>query len=619
MKKTIVLLLLLCCSFSYLMAQDYVFERYHLEMDARLDNSFKVQETIVANFSTPRHGIFREIPVQFGRVRVKLENLQSNEPIKEDSVSSGYATFRLGSENRTVTGIKEYRISYTYTIGDDRNEEYDEFYYNLLGPGWQAEIQEFTFRINFPEPIDPSMIFLSGGQYGSTAQRGSFKLSSDRKTITGEASNLLPGEALTLRVQLPQGYFSEVKPFVDYTIPFSIVALLVALFASFHATKLFRRYGREELFVPVVQFEPPAGLSPLLVGYLADGVVDNKDLTSMLFYWADQGLLTIEEKSKKDFLFTKLKEIKTDKVHERKLFDALFACGDGSRVTLKQLETGKFAIAMTKAKSDVHAYFKGPKDLKDPVAEKKRVIAMLWGALVVVLNALAITIVYPDETTIFFLVIGFMSMALSALVAFRLNATVVLSSFLKRSVKIVALVLFCLFMLFLSTTISFAVVGHSLAYSLGMSLSLVLFPAYLGFLTIVIGKRSPYAQKKLEEIAGYHEFISKVEIEKLKMMIDADPAFFYHVLGYAIVLNLEDVWAKKFSRINVEQPSWYIGRNPVRDALFYSALSHRLHSSVMERSIYSQAKSGSRSPVHSSFGSRGFSGGGFGGGGGGAW
>src|SRR5690554_18239 len=63
--------------------------------------------------------IFREIPVQFGRQRVKLENLRSNEPIKEDSVSSGYATFRLGSADRTVTGIKEYRISYSYTIGDE--------------------------------------------------------------------------------------------------------------------------------------------------------------------------------------------------------------------------------------------------------------------------------------------------------------------------------------------------------------------------------------------------------------------------------------------------------------------------------------------------------------------
>ena len=108
-------------------------------------------------------------------------------------------------------------------------------------------------------------------------------------------------------------------------------------------------------------------------------------------------------------------------------------------------------------------------------------------------------------------------------------------------------------------------------------------------------------------------------MDKLKMMIDSDPHIFNHVLGFAIVLGLEDVWAKKFAKIAIEQPSWYVGGRPIRDAVFYSALSHRLHGSVMEKTVYTQAKGGSRSPIHSSFGSSGFSGGGFGGGGGGAW
>jgi len=148
---------------------------------------------------------------------------------------------------------------------------------------------------------------------------------------------------------------------------------------------------------------------------------------------------------------------------------------------------------------------------------------------------------------------------------------------------------------------------------------MVVFPTILGFLGIVASKRSPYAQQMLEQIVGYREFISKVEMDKLKLMIDEDPQIFYHVLGYAIVLGLEDTWAKKFKSLSFEQPSWYYGRTPVADALFYSALSHRLHSTVMEKAVYSQAKGGGRSPVHSSFGSSGFSGGGFGGGGGGAW
>ena len=306
-KKTLLILFVLVLSLTALSAEDYQFESYALEVDVRLDNSYAMQEHIVVDFSSPRHGIFREIPVLFGRQRVKLTNLEANVPIIKDSVSSGYATFRLGSEDRTVTGIQEYQIRYDYAIGDDRNDEYDEFYYNIVGVGWQAPIDHVSFTVDFPKPIDPSMVFLTGGVYGTTVQRGNFEISADGMTITGEAEDLYPGEALTLRVQMEEGYYSDVRPFIDFTIPASIIALLVALAASVHATILFRRYGKEELFIPVVRFDPPDDLSPMQVGYLADGVVDNKDLTSMIFYWADQGCLTISEHGKKEFSFTKIK------------------------------------------------------------------------------------------------------------------------------------------------------------------------------------------------------------------------------------------------------------------------------------------------------------------------
>ncbi|MPM52692.1 hypothetical protein SDC9_99453 [bioreactor metagenome] len=534
-------------------------------------------------------------------------------------MSSDYITFRLGSENRTVTGLKEYQISYTYAIGDDRNDEYDEFYYNLLGPGWQAPIKEFTFRVTFPKPIDPSMVFLTGGIYGSTAQRGSFTVSSDGRTVSGKAADMQVGEALTLRVQMENGYFSEVKPFVDYTIPASMLALLIALAASVHATLIFRKYGRDDVFVPVVRFEPPENLSPLEVGYLADGSVDNKDMTSMLFYWADKGLISIEEKGRKDFVFTKLLECPTSKKHEKNLFNGFFACGDGNQVTLKQLESGKFGDTLGKARTEVVAYFRGDRKLQDSKAEKMRAVGILYGALASVLLAIGSTITLMEGETMVLMIIGIFSVGFSALAASRLVAVWELSSAIKKGFKFFGLALYALVMTLIAFFFEAYVLEHGIFFSLVISLALVLIPVYLGFLAIVTGKRSAYAQKRLEEIVGYRDFISKVEIDKLKLMIDSDPQLFYHVLGYAIVLGLEDVWAKKFSKISFAEPSWYVGSRPVRDALFYSALSHRLGSAVVEKAVYTQAKSGSRSPIGSSFGSSGFSGGGFGGGGGGAW
>lgn len=610
------LLVLVLCSLG---AQDYRFEHIGVNIAVDLDNSYRIEERIVANFSTPHHGIYREIPTKFGKVRTEIENLVSSDPITRDSVSSGWVTFRLGSADRTVTGLQEYRLSYTYRIGDDRNDEYDEFYYNLLGDGWQAPVQEFVFTVTFPKPVDPSMVFLTGGSYGSTKQRGQYTISSDGRTITGSAENLRAGEALTLRVQMSEGYFSEVEAFVDHTLLYSIAALLIVALMVAHAVVLFFRYGREELFVPVVRYDAPDGLSPLEVGYLADGVVDNKDLTSMLFYWADAGYLTIEERSRKDFSFTKIKELKSAKGHEKKLFDAFFAAGDGTTVTLSQLEKGNFAASMTKVKELVRAFFKGERGLSDPIAEKKRTFALLYGAASAILLALSSSIVDGEGELVLLAGLGLFSFAMALLVSHRLSQTWLVGSKVKRISKYVAAAVLLVTLFAIALAIHTWLLGQGAFFSTVMSLAQVVAPFLLGVLTTVTAKRSAYAQQQLEQIAGYMEFIKAVEKPRLRLMVESDPQLFYHVLGYAIVLGLETVWAKKFKGIAIEQASWYVTSRPISDALFYSALSSRLHAGVMEKAVYSHAKGGTRSPIHSSFGSSGFSGGGFGGGGGGAW
>lgn len=618
-KRRALVLVLVLVTCSSLFAIDYVFDSYHLDLAVSPSNVYTIQEDIVANFSTPGHGIYREIPIRFGKRRVALDNLQSSDPIIQDSVSSDYITFRLGSADTTVIGRKAYAISYTYDIGSDDYADYDELYFNLVGQGWQSTIKDFTFAIHFPKPIDPSMISLTGGSYGSTDQRGSYTLSSDRKTLTGKAENLAPGQALTIRVQMEQGYFVGATVHRDYTVPLSILVVLAGLVASIFATRLFRRYGREDLFVPVVRFDPPEGFSPLEVGYIADGVVDNKDLTSLFFYWADSGCLTITEESAKKITFTRLKEPVTDKKHERELFDAFFACGDGTTVTLKQLETEKFAQAMQKAKTQTQAYFKGERRLNDPVAERKRVALFLMAAAMVVANAIASSISYLAGGTVALLVVGAFSMAMSAIIAYRLTTNWEMRGPFSKFIKVVAFVLVCIVAYAAAFIIEYGVVGNGEIYSLFMSLSVVFFPSYLGFLGVVSAKRSTYATRMLEQTIGYRDFIREVEVEKLKLMIDSDPTLFYHVLGYAIVLGLEEKWAKKFSTITLDPPTWYYGQNLAFNALFYSSLSHRIHANVMEHTIYAQARSGASGGVRSSFGGSGFSGGGFGGGGGGAW
>ncbi|NLK13814.1 MAG: DUF2207 domain-containing protein [Spirochaetales bacterium] len=621
MKRRAFLVVVILLVLLPLASGDYTFKQIDMGVKVGLDNSYDVSERIVADFFVPKHGIYREIPIRYGNQRIALKNLQASDPIIKDDVSSGWATFRLGDADVTIKGVKEYVITYTLEIGDDRNRDADFFYYNILGPGWQEEIALLTFTVQFPKPIDPQNVSLTGGRYGSTLQQGEYNISSDRMTVTGRAQNVKPGEALTLYVDLEEGYFSEVKKFVDLTIPLYLAAIVLFILFVFHSFTLWKRYGQDEPFIPVVRFEPPTDLSPLEVGYLFDGMVDSKDLSSMLFYWADLGYIRIEELKKKEYRITKLKSLVSPKAHEQKLFDAFFRHGDGTSVDLKQLsKSTTFAKNIEKTKSLTRSYFTKERELKDQNAERKRIIPFLYGVLLVVFHAWATS--YSDPGGVIFtvpLTFGIGLLVLTAVAIPRIFDSWMFARKRKAVIKSLAFLLVYLVSFGIMFIVYREEVLLSPALSLLFSLSGLGVPIVFAFLGAITAKRSSYAQTIFEEIVGYREFIEKVEVDKLKVMIESDPELFYHVLGYAVVLGLENTWAKKFDSIDMTQASWYIGTGGVHHPFFYASLANSLTSSAITKPLYTQASGSGRGPITPSFGGGGFSGGGFGGGGGGAW
>ena len=119
---------------------------------------------------------------------------------------------------------------------------------------------------------------------------------------------------------------------------------------------------------------------------------------------------------------------------------------------------------------------------------------------------------------------------------------------------------FALF-LFLLLLVLFLVVllaGYLFSYLSGSDITYALFITPLGlaglfalsFFAVITRQRSAYGQRKLEEVLGLKDFIETVEMDQLKQMIDTDPAFYYRLLSYAIVLGLEKKWAKKFSLLH---------------------------------------------------------------------
>ncbi len=619
------LLLLLLFSLALtvsLSAEYFVIDHYNIEVEVSENNSYRIVETIDVDFSQERHGIYRTIPLKFDGRRVILSKLKVRGHDSKIERSADEATMRIGSADSYVNGKISYRISYDYDVGADDLPDMDEFNHNLIGLEWDTEIKSADFRIEMPKGFDSSVLNFTSGDYGSKDNSG-VEWSVEGNVITGRLLKPLnPRQGLTAALPLPEGYWVGAKEhktpgwllFQVFSFPFYALVILASFLLWFFK-------GRDNKLFPSVEFDPPEGMNPSEVGYIIDGTVDNKDVTSLIIYWAEQGLIELEEESKERILgkdkktlhLIKKQELGADaKDYEKRLFKKLFNhYGDGERVSTEDLED-KFYTEVRKAQKSIKESFtKNPeRAIYQSGSAKFTLIASL-------LAALPIMFVLVEGFTNFSgrLSTGLFGILFSLFLlipAFLLGSGLTDRSKRGRK-KIFSAVIFGGF--------SFLFFGIFLTLGDG-EISLMKYAAAVVsgitasvFVSIMV-RRTEYGDKMLEKTLGFKEFIKEAEKDKLETLFASNPSYFYSILPYAMVLDLSDIWGKHFEGIAVEPPSWYrgYGRNHFSTAVFASTLNNSFN--TMNTSMTS-APSSSGSSGSSSSG--GFSGGGSGGGGGGSW
>ncbi|MDD3941654.1 MAG: DUF2207 domain-containing protein [Sphaerochaetaceae bacterium] len=612
--------LLLFLSMSLWAASGYDIVRMHSDLRITEQGVYEVDERIVMDFHTPLHGFYRVLPVDYrfedglrDRVKVRVSAVKASDTFSVMREGS-YVTIRVGDADRTVTGMQEYAISYRYDIGEDPYAEYDEFYFNIVGEDWQVPIGAFSFSITFPSPVSADRIHFTRGVWGTTSAEGvSWNLSADGTVLTGNSTTLDPGEAVTVRVEMPQGYF---LPRTDWQAIYKIPFLLVLLALVILAWLSWNRYGRDKDLIIVPRFSPPEGMSPLDVGYIIDESLDPKDVTAMIFYWADKGCLTIVEDGKK-FSFIKGNDPKGATKHEMQMFNDFFSSGSKGVVGAKDLE-GKFFVSYQKLRKTIDHHYRGERALASVKSRNKAALT----ALMLIVPAIAYALITTGnhvgpETFVLFAVALFVSISFLVLFHVMMRAWHIS----KAGKRLFWFALFVFVFAFGGLLLFFCgFMADSPVEDILYAVPLHLFSSVpLALFAIITIQRSEFGRRKLEEILGFRDFIEKVEMDQLKRMIEEDPAFYYHMLSFAIVLGLEKKWANKFSSITLEPPSWYMGNHTVWNAMVLSSMLNRCNTALLSSVVTTPKSSPGSRFGGSSFGGGGFSGGGFGGGGGGAW
>lgn len=600
-------------------AAGYTIGAYDVGMAVHADNTVDVTERITADFSSPRHGIIRWIPVSGtttaqvdGRVlRTPYHNgVQSVSVTDGDtgnripcsqSQDNGAVELKIGSSDRMITGQKTYVIRYRYLIGDSGREStgYDVLYYNLIGTGWDTSVSKVTFTVSLPASFDAQHLSFTAGAYG-TADSSVVNYRVDGTVITGGVTrSLTAGEGLTMRLQLPKGYFAS------RTLAGGMACTVIVLVLGLISFLFFRRFGHDgRLYVPV-EVAPPDGLNSAEAGYIVDGHADVRDVVSLLIYWADEGYLSISSSRKGNFTLHRLKEPDGSmKPYEAKMFRRLFR--DGDDVKASQLQNSFYSTVAEVRNELAGSFLRADRRLFTRSGDRARVVCYLLAGLapgVAAGRAAAVYFFSAGAGLAAGAVVGVLSALIAAFVGYFATKD-------RATSKVGVAAAILLDVLFLAIAM-----GISVAWASEVWLCMA-----AAISALVSGVAGAYAQKRTEQGAkwlgqmmGLRKFILLVEKKRLEMMVGTNPTLFYHILPYAYVLGVTDKWAKQFESIAVPPPTWFDDETGyLFSTVYFCSLLDR-NMSAFQTNMVSMPQSSSGSS------GGGFSGGGMGGGGGSSW
>jgi hypothetical protein len=532
--------------------------RYDVNVTVVQDGTINVTEKIDYLFPSPRHGIFRDIPViksnaDGKKYRMALSNIsvtdENGAPYSfTQSASGDNEQLKIGDANRTITGSHRYVVSYTVSGALTYFPGHDELYWNPIGTSWQVPVSNAITTVTLPVPIARADLNASCfvGAQGQSAADCTIAYKDDAVTVT-VARPLEAYEGVSVVVGFPKGIVAVLEP--KELVPFSVtpaakilfLLLGVAAFAWYIAAPLLviRKWwtsGRDPkpaMGEVSAWFSPPKtqhlrDLTPAETGSLVDETVDLKDIYASLVDLARRGYMKIIETKKGIFDFQKVKDWnahadKSIQPFEKTLLSAIFA--DKNRVALADL---------------------------DLIATFSTVKTQIYDSLVS-------DGFFPENPqkvrTLYYVLAGF--------------------AFVTGN-----------FILFLVALIFGKNMPRKTAY----------------------GSQQAAMAKSLKNFLVSQERELKFQASKQMM--------FEKLLPYAIAFGVEEIWAARFADLGLKQPNWYVSPSgsAFNTVVFAQSLSRGVTMSFAQ-SVTTRSSTG----FSSGFSGGGFSGGGGGGGGGGSW
>lgn len=529
-----------------------------------------VTESITYNMgSTQHHGLQRIIPVaqtitDQGRTRYvshRVELLSVSEdgddsvPFTQNSIDSGQnIEVLIGNPATTKTGVHNYTLHYRIGPATFTDGKVDFINYNITGFTDDMTLRDVSASVTIPDGSAVKVYKCFTGASGS--KQSDCTSSLEGNTISVKAnSDIAPGQALSLEVDLPTNTFTDYATITDTppagsTGPLSTMSLYMIIGAvSYFAFimlliiyVLVRGIVRKYIFhketkrrTVIAQYEPPDQLKPAEISIFDGGAnmpIGSTAITATLIDLAVRGYLKIgEEKAKTtwrvaSYRFTICKALDGLEDYEldtvKLVFDGTPTDKGASTVFAPNVDTARERLAMSitdsvKDRLTNDGYFVVKKSRFSKFTNKKRDKHSFLGIMLAV------------------------------------------------GMIILMIARFSSFLSFGSTGLLFLVVTGA---------TMILIPILVVF-SISHIRYSTQGYDELAKIEGFKLFLSVTEQERIKFenAPKATPALFNKFLPYAIALGVEEKWSAQFANITMspDQVNWYAGSFATFDATAFSS------------------------------------------------
>lgn len=583
----------------------YKITAYDVHVKVLENSELDITEKISVHFDEAKHGIYRMIPLintpsrpdsqsespPRQKARVTDILVTDGEGRKMPTQMEGTSTelkLVIGDPDCTMTGDQTYVIKYRYNLESDGSSEVDELYYHLIGDQWDTNIGNVSFIVEMPKAFDAKKLdFLIGN--GDVGDRVSYTIQGN--TIFGVFTDVLSGnQGLTIRIELPEGYFHDMKEDKGY-FWLGVLALFTGL-----SLLLYFKYGRNKRIVVKESAAIPE-LNPAEAGYILGGDYKQRGRLALLLYWTQKGYLSLTWDNNTRVRLTKLKEADPAmKPYEQLMFNALFKMKD--EVMAEELKD-QFIGVMKDVENGVSSEFHAEYRVYTAAGSKVSFLGYLFA--------------FFSTGIVFFRVMGYtcysmvdyMAICFFALLIFAMLATplILVGCFSQKnggtgSKKGVSSMLILLVLLL----VLFAVILHDYAMDT-VAYAGILATGLCGLVGALSRKRTAKGNAWVSELLGVKSYMEG------KKVLEKDQKVFYALYPYAVTFGVADKWAAAFKDIMLTQPDWVKGRieNVYTTMYFSSLVNDQLAYYESNMTYYDSSNGGDGG------------GGGIGGGGGGSW